>query len=78
MTNLTKAQRQALQKLESTTFQAVAKTELNGYVCDMFHTGINTTTLYSLRDKGIIEVKSIFLDGLTSTDLKIVAPTDES
>ena len=74
----TKAQRQALQKLESTTFQAVAKTELNGYVCDMFRTGINTTTLYSLRDKGIIKAKSIFLGGLTSTDLKIIAPTQES
>ena len=74
---LTKAQSLALQKLESTIFQAVAKTELNEYVCDMFRTGINTTTLYSLRDKGIIKVKSIFLGGLTSTDLKIVSPTEE-
>ena len=76
--NYTKAQSRAVQKLESTTFQVVAKTELNGYVCDMFRTGLNTTTLYSLRDKGIIQVKSIFLDGLTSTDLKIVSPTEES
>jgi hypothetical protein len=72
MTNLTKAQRIALQKLESTTLQAVVKTETNGYVCDLFHTGLNTTTLYSLRAKGLIEVKSIFLGGATSTDLKIV------
>ena len=72
MTNLTKAQRIALQKLESTTLQAVVKTEINGYVCDLFHTGINTTTLYSLRDKGLIQVKFIFLGGATSTDLKIV------
>ena len=34
----------ALQKLESTTFQAEVKTELNKNVCDLFHTGINTTT----------------------------------
>ena len=72
MTNLTKAQRIALQKLESTTLQAVVKTELNEYVCDLFHTGINTTTLYSLRDKGLIQVKFIFLGGATSTDLKII------
>ena len=72
MTNLTKAQRIALQKLESTTLQAVVKTEINGYVCDLFHTGINTTTLYSLRDKGLIQVKFIFLGGATSTDLEIV------
>ena len=72
MTNLTKAQRIALQKLESTTLQAVKKTELNEYVCDLFHTGINTTTLYSLRDKGLIQVKFIFLGGATSTDLKII------
>tara|TARA_R110002124_G_scaffold11052_2_gene53525 strand:- start:169 stop:399 length:231 start_codon:yes stop_codon:yes gene_type:complete len=72
MTNLTKAQRIALQKLESTTLQAVVKTEINRYVCDLFHTGINTTTLYSLRDKGLIQVKFIFLGGATSTDLKII------
>jgi hypothetical protein len=72
MTTLTKSQRLALQKLESTTFQVAVKTEFNKYVCDLFHTGINTTTLYSLRDKGLIQVKFIFLGGATSTDLKIV------
>tara|TARA_R110001632_G_C11109341_1_gene392162 strand:- start:297 stop:518 length:222 start_codon:yes stop_codon:yes gene_type:complete len=72
MIKLTKLQRLALQKLESTTFQAAVKTELNKYVCDLFYTGINTTTLYSLRDKGFIQVKFIFLGGATSTDLKIV------
>lgn len=66
---LTKAQKVALDKLSNMELVVVPKK--GEVVEDLYHTGINTTTLFSLKEKGVISVSRIYLEGKTSVDLVV-------
>ena len=70
MTKLTKAQKVAIEKLSNMTFKTIPQS--GEWVEDMYHHGINATTMFSLKDKGMISVSRIYLEGFCSADLVVL------